>query len=222
MQHGLRSIPGFVFLALLLVSSAAFGSRNAAVTASPTSVNFGSIAVGATASQTITIKNTGFWRVTISSMSTSGPGFSASGLTLPMTLRPGMSATFTATFSPSNAGTASGDVYLNLSNGSPIATVALSGSGTNSGSTTGSNPVQHSVSLSWTGSTSTVIGYYVYRGATTGGPYTRITSSVVDLTSYVDSSVASGSTYFYVVTAVDSSYVESPYSNETEAVIPNP
>ena len=73
-----------------------------------------------------------------------------------------------------------------------------------------------SVSLMWTASTSTtVVGYNVYRSATTGGPYTQIASAVAT-TSYTDT-VASG-TYYYVVTCRGyASANESAKSNEAFA-----
>ena len=37
-----------------------------------------------------------------------------------------------------------------------------------------------------------------------------------------DNSVVGGQTYYYVVTAVDSSGAESGYSNQTQAVVPSP
>lgn len=81
----------------------------------------------------------------------------------------------------------------------------------------------HSVDLSWTASTtSTVSGYKVYRSTTSGGPYTNLNANPVTSTIYTDQNVTSGATYFYVVTAVDSSGAESGYSNEAKAVIPNP
>ena len=80
--------------------------------------------------------------------------------------------------------------------------------------------VGHSATLTWQASTSSVAGYNVYRGATSGGPYTAINSSLQAGTSYVDSTVLPGLTYFYVVTAVDSSGNESVNSNEVQAVIP--
>ena len=80
----------------------------------------------------------------------------------------------------------------------------------------------HSVALSWSPSSSTGISSYnVYRGTVGGGPYSLLTNGVSS-TSYTDSNVQSGSTYYYVTTAVDSSGAESVYSNETQAVIPMP
>jgi fibronectin type 3 domain-containing protein len=81
--------------------------------------------------------------------------------------------------------------------------------------------VAHSVTLSWTASTSTdVSGYNVYRGTVSGGPYTILNVSLVPGTTYTDSDVQSGQTYYYVVTAVNSSGVESTDSNQASAVIP--
>jgi fibronectin type 3 domain-containing protein len=74
--------------------------------------------------------------------------------------------------------------------------------------------------LSWTASTSVVSGYNVYRSAVSGGPYTKVNSSLIVTTSYTDSTVQSGTTYFYVVTSVDASNVESAFSTQVSATIP--
>jgi fibronectin type 3 domain-containing protein len=47
-----------------------------------------------------------------------------------------------------------------------------------------------------------------------------LNSADVPTTSYSDSSALAGPTYFYVVTAVDASNVESAFSNEVTAVLP--
>jgi Ricin-type beta-trefoil lectin domain-like len=79
---------------------------------------------------------------------------------------------------------------------------------------------EHNVSLSWQPSTSTgVTGYYVYRGTTATGPFTKLSSALAD-TDYVDGTVQAGHTYYYVTTATDGSR-ESSYSNQVQAVIPN-
>jgi hypothetical protein len=80
--------------------------------------------------------------------------------------------------------------------------------------------VARPVTLTWVPSTSpNVAGYSVYRGDTAGGPYTRITPDLVTATSYVDG-VLPGTSYYYVVTAVDTEENESDYSNEAFAQIP--
>jgi hypothetical protein len=81
--------------------------------------------------------------------------------------------------------------------------------------------ISHSVSVTWTASPSAnIAGYNVYRGATSGGSYTQLNSSLVTTTSYTDSSVAAGQTYYYVTTAVDTSSNQSAYSNPTQANVP--
>ena len=78
----------------------------------------------------------------------------------------------------------------------------------------------HTVTLNWLVSESTVSGYNVYRSTTDGANYVKITASPVPTTNYVDSNVDSGTTYYYVTTAVDESGSESGYSNQASAVIP--
>jgi hypothetical protein len=180
---------------------------------SPASLSFGNVTTGTTsASQDVTITNTGNANVTISQISVSGAGYTATGGGTPVTLSPTQTLALVTQFSPTVAGSVSGSISVASSAiGSP-ATVSLSG--------TGIAPVQHSVALSWTASTSTVSGYNVYRGTASGGPYTRINSSLVGTLSYTDSTVQSSTTYYYVTTAVDSSGNESAYSNEVPASIP--
>ena len=67
-----------------------------------------------------------------------------------------------------------------------------------------------------------VIGYNVYRSTTSGGPYAKLNGSPVGATAYLDSNVASGQSYFYVATAVDSSNNESVYSTQATAIVPTP
>ncbi len=180
----------------------------------PASIDFGSIVVGTTSSQTVQLKNTGVSAVSVSSGSTSGPGFSISGLALPLSLAGNQSVSFTVRFAPSNSGTATGSVqFVNSSATSPV-TLPLTG--------TAVAPVAHSVTLSWHASTSSVVGYNVYRGGQSGGPYSRINPNLVGGTTYADSSVTHGQTYYYVVTSVASGNLESGYSNQVTAVIPAP
>jgi fibronectin type 3 domain-containing protein len=75
----------------------------------------------------------------------------------------------------------------------------------------------HSVSLTWTASQNAT-SYNMYRGATHGGPYTKVSSGIAG-TSFTDTKVTHNQTLYYVTTAVSGSY-ESGYSNETTALIP--
>jgi hypothetical protein len=179
---------------------------------SSSSLSFGNVNTGSSASQTVTITDTGNANVTISQINISGFGFSLSGAGTPVTLSPSQGMTITVQFSPSAPGSVSGNVSIvSNASGSP-AKVTLSGAGV--------QPTTHSVALNWTASTSTVSGYNVYRSTTNGSGYSIINSGLVGTLTYVDSTVQNGITYYYVMTAMDSSGNESKYSNQATAVIP--
>jgi fibronectin type 3 domain-containing protein len=70
------------------------------------------------------------------------------------------------------------------------------------------------VNLSWSASAQATT-YTVYRGTSTGGPYTAVPGGTgITSTTYADTGLATGITYYYVVTATNSSGT-SAYSNET-------
>ena len=182
------------------------------LSASPASLSFGSLTTGTSAAQSVTISNTGNSSVSISQVTASGAGFGTSGIALPLSLAAGQSTSFNVTFAPASTGNLPGSVTVvsNATN-SPLV-VALSG--------TGAAPVSHTVSLTWTPSSSTYSGFNIYRGTTSGGPYTRVDTSTISTTSYVDSNVSSGQTYYYVATELDSTGTESSYSSQVTATIP--
>jgi uncharacterized membrane protein len=77
------------------------------------------------------------------------------------------------------------------------------------------------VMLSWTASQSPgIAGYNIYRGTISGGPYTKINSSLDTTTTYNDMAVQDGVTYYYVTTAVNNEGQESSYSNQSSATVP--
>ena len=178
----------------------------------PTSLGFGNVTVGTSLAKSGTLTATGA-SVTVSSASFSSTEFALSGISLPLTIAAGNSAPFTVTFAPQASGSASANLSF-ASNASTTPTLqSLSGSGT--------APVAHSVALSWNASTSTnVVGYNVYRGTVSGGPYAQINSALNAGTNDTDTTVQNGHTYYYVVTAVDSNGNESVFSNQVQTVIP--
>jgi P pilus assembly chaperone PapD len=182
------------------------------LTASPSSLSFGSVTTGTSATQGVTLTNTGNSSVSLSQISISGAGFSDTGAGLPLTLSPGQSTSFSVIFAPTATGTLSGSVTVtsNASN-SPLA-IPLTG--------LGAAPASYSVTLSWTPSSSSFEGFNVYRGSVSGGPYAKVNSALVSTASYSDTSVAAGQTYYYVVTEVNSAGVESSYSSPVGATIP--
>ena len=197
----------------LSISMSGTGTAAGTLSVNPTSLNFGNVQVGASSSQSATLNAAGA-SVTVSSVSISNAAFSLSGLSFPFTISAGNSANFTVTFTPTATGLASGTVTF-TSNASNSPTVqSVSGTGT--------APPQHSVDLTWDPSGSVVVGYNVYRGTTSGGPYTKINSVLDGSTAYTDDTVQGGQTYYYVTTAVDSTGGESIYSNEAQAIVPSP
>jgi Abnormal spindle-like microcephaly-assoc'd, ASPM-SPD-2-Hydin len=189
------------------------GSGTAAGTlaVSPSSLSFGSVVVGSGSSLSGTLTASGA-PVTVTSDSLSNAEFVLSGFS-GATIAAGQSVPFTVTFKPQLSGATSASLsFLSNASNSP-AVQTMSGTGT--------APLQHLVDLSWAGSTNAV-AYNVYRGTTSGGPYSKINSSLDATTAFTDNTVTSGLTYYYVATAVDGSSNESGYSNQTQAVIPTP
>jgi len=98
--------------------------------------------------------------------------------------------------------------------------ISINGSDVSGIDFSGSQQSTHSVQLTWLASTSSVVGYNIYRSITTGGPYVKINATLVMPLTYTDSSLANSTTYYYVATSVDPTGNESAYSIETSANTP--
>ena len=80
-----------------------------------------------------------------------------------------------------------------------------------------SSPRKKQIALSWTQSSSpNITSNKVYRGTVNGGPYSLV-ATISATTSYTDAGLQSGTTYYYVVTAVNNSGLESSNSNQSSA-----
>jgi len=180
------------------------------LTPSTTSVSFGSETLGASSTQSVTLANTGNSAVAISQINVAGSGFSLNGSAPLVTLSAGQTASFGVKFAPTVAGSVTGSAsVISTATNSPLS-ISLSGSGAQ----------PHFVSLAWSESSSGVVGYYVYSSTQASGPPAKLNSTPVSTTAYTDNTVQSGQTYYYWVTAVDSSGIESAYSSDTSATIP--
>jgi hypothetical protein len=177
--------------------------------ASAPAVYFGPVSVGESKRLNLILTNQGFSAVMISRESLIGPRFSLSGLRLPLTLAPAESITFSLTFTPRHGGRVGGGLLLTSDATNPSVSIPIFGHGLSN------------ISLSWTPSTSSVAGYYVYRSTISGGPYSRLTLTPNLSTSYRDTAMVAGQTYYYVVTSVNSKGVESGYSDQAVAVVPS-
>ncbi len=196
----------------LSVSLSGTGTAQGQLTIAPTALSFGNATVGTSVSQASSL-SAGGASVTVSSASLSSAEFSLTGISFPVTIAAGQSVPVTVTFAPQTSGAASAVLSVS-SNAANIPTESLTG--------TGVAAAQHSVSLSWSETGSGVVGYNVFRGGVSGGPYSQINSAMEATAAYTDNLVAAGHTYYYVTTAVDGSGVESAYSKEAEGVIPTP
>jgi Abnormal spindle-like microcephaly-assoc'd, ASPM-SPD-2-Hydin len=176
---------------------------------SPSTLSFGSVNVGSTGTQATTLTASGA-SVTISSAAMSNSLFTLSGASFPMTLSAGQSQQIYVVFSPTAGGTDSGTMTLNSNATNAKISESMSGVGVTQ---------QYSVSLSWNASTSSVVGYNIYRGATPGA-YSKINTAVDPNTTYTDSTVTAGATYYYAATSVNTSGVESSYSTPIQVTIP--
>jgi hypothetical protein len=180
-----------------------------------TTIAFGNVDLNAPATQSITLTSTGTSPVTVNSATTSGTGFSASGLTFPLTLNPGQTATLSVAFNPTTAVLFTGALTIS-SNASSNGTVTISLSGTGIS-------VTYDVDLSWsapTDNTDPVSGYRIYRAPTGSSTYQVLNSSLNTPTTFTDANVVSGTTYQYYVTSVDAAGAESVPSNIATIAIP--
>jgi hypothetical protein len=184
------------------------------LTATPSSLGFGSQALNNAMTLTVKITNTGTVAVSITQDKIVGSGFTV-GITTPINLNPGQSVTVPVVFNPATAGTVNGSLTL-TSNSTTVLTVPLSG--------TGLAPLAHSVDVTWSASTSPSLqGYNVYRSTVSGGPYTKLSTTLSATTLlFTDTTPVSGKQYFYVVTALNTSGAESAASTEAAVTIPVP
>ena len=106
------------------------------LTSTPTSLSFGNVTTGSSASLTGTLTNSGGTSVAISALAATGSGFTASGLTLPTTLAAGQSATFSLKFSPASSGSVTGSLAITSNASNSALNVPLSGTGITPGQLT--------------------------------------------------------------------------------------
>jgi hypothetical protein len=106
------------------------GATAGALGSNPTSLDFGTVQLGNKQTLSETVTNNGGSSVTISQATASGTGFSLSGISAPVTLTAGQSATFSVSFTPTTAGAASGSVTITSNASNPTLTIPLSGTGT--------------------------------------------------------------------------------------------
>ena len=182
-----------------------------ALAVEPAKVDFGKVTVGTRKDQ-IGILTAGDSSITVTSADWTGDGYSVSGIAFPLTVPAGQSVPFKITFEPHRSGAAAGKITFQ-SDATNVPNAAFKGHGTQTSA--------HSVTLSWRATAASILGYNIYRGAASAGPFSKINSSPLPKPTFTDASVVGGTTYFYMTTAVSKNGRESKYSNRVQVSIPN-
>jgi Abnormal spindle-like microcephaly-assoc'd, ASPM-SPD-2-Hydin len=183
---------------------------------SPITLAIGSVVVGTSGSASGSLTASGA-SVTATAATVNNSAFSIGGLSLPLTIPAGQTASFIVTFTPLTTGATSATLTF-TTNAQQAITASVTATGA-------AAPI-YSVSLSWTaGASSNISGYNIYRAVYTSscGSFSMINPALNTSTSYTDSSVTDGTSYCYATTSVNSSNQESAYSNIVSNVqIPAP
>src|SRR5271169_4403820 len=131
-------ITNIVIISLLGVMPIRASAAAPQLTSSSNSLHFGSVAVGGTETLLITLENNGSSSVTVSNITLSNVEFSVSGVSLPISLSSGQSASMSVIFAPTTGGYTGGyiDFVSNASN--PTLQVKVIGTGTTSQAVTAS------------------------------------------------------------------------------------
>src|SRR6202050_1624236 len=135
----LRGISAAVTLIVILVTSGCVGVTGkgttpvvtgVAIEISPSSVSFGNVAMGQSATKTVTLTNTGTEALSVSGIAVAGAGFTASGPHLPISLPSGQSTSISAVFKPTTGNADKGTITITSNAPGSPSLVALSGTGT--------------------------------------------------------------------------------------------
>jgi len=194
--------------------SATAAAASIQLTPSATSLSFGNVAVGSTGTGQLTVKSTGNTNASISKVTVNGTGFVLGSSATGLTLDPTQSEAYTVNFDPKATGSVAGTLTITSNAANSPMNIALSGSGVTAAA-------KHTVALAWDRSSSTVTGYFVYRSSKPSGPYTQLNSTPEATPTYSDGTVSNGQVYYYYVTAVDSSNIQSADSNQVSVTIPS-
>ena len=193
-------------------SSKSSTSTSPGVSVLPSSLSFGNQPIDvASSSETLTLTNNASTALSISSIALTGtdPADFTENHTCGSSVAAEGSCTIAILFTPSASGSLSASLSItDNASGSPQ-TVALSGTGT------------HNVILSWSAG-SGAHGYDIYRGTSSGGESsTPLNSEPIAGTTYTDTGVEAGQTYYYKITSVaPNGSTQSGKSTEVSAKVP--
>jgi hypothetical protein len=185
------------------------GANGSQLSPSSSEVAFGNVVVGSSTSELVTITAAGNKSVTISNVTASGTGFVVSPKSN-VVLGPNQSLTISVSFEPKTTGSATGKLLVASSASNSSLDISLSGDGVTS---------NHSVTLNWQPSASSVIGYFVFRGSSVSN-LSQLTANAIASTSYTDKAIADGQTYIYAVKSINSNDALSAFSNFVTVSVP--
>jgi hypothetical protein len=194
----------------VLKVKASTGTAQADLTASAANIEFEDVAVGSSSRKELSLRNAGNREVRIAGISVSGADFSLSGVGA-VNLGPGQEISLGVSFAPKSAARRTGSLRILGAEGELLLEIPVVAAG--------AAPAQNNVKLKWEESPAAATGYAIYRAAEASGPYTRISS--VTSAEFVDTEVAAGHTYYYVVTMVNPDETESEYSEPISATVPS-
>lgn len=137
------------------------------ITVSPSTLDFGSVAVGQFADLSITIGNTGGGNLNVTSYTSSNPVFNVSAP--PLVVFPGLAAKTSVRFTPASAGAVSGTLTIASNDAAkPSFTISLTGTGTTQTCSYVLNP--NSISVPAVGGSGTV-------GVAASNPFCALTAT---------------------------------------------
>lgn len=188
---------------LMTLSGCGTTGSNSATTTSATSAISGPVTVAVSPAQQMATGGSQQFTATVTGSSNTAVTWTASGGTI------SSAGVFTA---PATAGsytiTATSVADTSAKNSVTVSVIAA---------------VAHNVVLNWKASVTTGVSYNIYRASTLGGgTYVLLNTQPLSTLSYTDSTVRSGNSYVYAVTAMDASGNQSSFSNSVNAAIPIP
>lgn len=122
---GTITFTSYAPVATLVLELSGDGISSDAITASPSTMSFGQVNVGSTATLPVVLTNDRTWKVTLAQIVISNSAFSMSGTPIPLTLNPGQSVTLEVSFKPQSAGTTGGSLFVE----GPALSIPLTGTG---------------------------------------------------------------------------------------------
>jgi len=132
-----RVISTFLVVALSGTLAFAAGGYNQ-LQSSPSRISFGAVELSQSLTQSVTLTNAGKTTISVSSISTSVPGISTTGLTFPASVAAGQSVVLNITFRPSTAGFVTGEVTVTTNASNPSLQIGIHANGVSSVPLTGS------------------------------------------------------------------------------------